>query len=178
MNNLLNQLIYEPWPWYIGGPLIGLFVISLLLIEKKSLGVSSSFDEICQIGSKTKTSTSAWQITFVIGLILGGSIIYLVNDTSYTITISEGAKTKLSTYGVSNFEGYVPSQLFNFESVNIFILSIGGLLIGFGARYAGGCTAGHSIMGIALLAGSSIITTVGFFIGGLASTYLLIPYLF
>lgn len=178
MSEIINQIIYSPWPWYIGGPIIGLFVIALLLIEKKSLGVSSSFEEICQLGKSTIKSASAWQITFVIGLIVGGFVIFFINDTTYTVAISNGAREKLANIGLTDFDGLAPSQLFNFEFQYILLLLGGGFAIGFGARYAGGCTAGHSIMGIAQLAPSSIITTTGFFIGGLISTYFIVPYLF
>ena len=178
MSDLVNQIIFAPWPSYVGGPLIGVFVIAFLWIENKSLGVSSSFDEICSIGSQTKTSNSSWQITFVLGLVLGGALLYLSNDTKYVVALSHGATEKLNSYGITVFSGLVPSELFNFELSNLLFLFGGGFFIGFGARYAGGCTAGHSIMGIALLSIGSIVSTVSFFIGGLISSYFIVPNLF
>jgi uncharacterized membrane protein YedE/YeeE len=180
MNELLNQLIYESWPWYIGGPLIGVFAISVLLLERKSLGVSSSFEQVCAItlphGEKRTTILKdTFQIWFVFGMILGGSILFLSGLTVDSIAISESTKAVLIEQGLTDLSGYAPKELYTFAIPQAIILVVGGFVIGFGSRYAGGCTAGHSIMGIAQLAPSSIISTIGFFVGGLISTYLIVP---
>jgi len=182
MHELLHQLIYESWPWYIGGPLIGIFAISILLLERKALGVSSSFDQFCAVvipaGEKRNfLLKDTWQIWFVFGMVLGGAILYFSGLTTEKIAIAESTTAILTQQGLTDFNGYVPSELYSFAFPQVIILVIGGFVIGFGARYAGGCTAGHSIMGIAQLAPSSIISTIGFFIGGLFSTYLIVPFI-
>ena len=182
MKEIVHNLIYEPWPWYIGGPLIGLFVIALILLEKKQLGISSSNQFICakispiKLDYFNKPEKNRWQFFFVIGLVLGGIIIHQLVPT-YEIAITEGAQSKLSEIGVQSQAGFVPKELYNFQPASIAYLLIGGIFLGFGARYANGCTAGHAIMGISQLAPSSIISTVCFFIGGLLSTYFIIPLL-
>ncbi|MBK9592025.1 MAG: YeeE/YedE family protein [Crocinitomicaceae bacterium] len=180
MNELLNQLIYESWPWYIGGPLIGIFAISVLLLERKALGVSSSFEQFCSVAlpageSRNFILKDTWQIWFVFGMVLGGAVLFLSGLTVDSVAISEGAKSVLTEQGLTDLTGYAPKELYTFAIPQAIILVIGGFVIGFGARYAGGCTAGHSIMGIAQLAPSSIISTIGFFVGGLISTYLIVP---
>lgn len=180
MNELLNQLIYESWPWYIGGPLIGIFAITVLLLERKTLGVSSSFEQFCAVaipaGEKRNfILKDTWQIWFVFGMVLGGFVLYTSGLTVESIAISADTKAVLTEQGLTDLSGYAPKELYTFAFPQAIILVIGGFIIGFGARYAGGCTAGHSIMGIAQLAPSSIISTVGFFVGGLISTYFIVP---
>lgn len=179
----INAILFESWPWYIGGPLIGLFTLSVLLFERKMLGVSSSFEQFCSIALppgdiRNFILKDTWQIWFVFGMIIGGFLLSNIGSITEQINLSSGAIQKLNENGINDFSGYAPSQLFNFQFPEFIILGIGGLLIGFGSRYAGGCTAGHSIMGIAQLAPSSILSTIGFFIGGLISTYFILPYLY
>lgn len=179
----IGRIINEPWPWWVGGPLIGLFVLVLLVVESKQLGISSSYQYICsrmspmQLEYFKDRTKSKWQFFFVIGLVLGGVLIYLLIP-SYQIGISESTIAALSEYGVSEQVGYVPSELFNGSVSSLLILTAGGFLIGFGARYANGCTAGHAIMGVSQLATSSIVATVCFFIGGLIATFFIIPLIF
>ena len=96
------------------------------------------------------------------------------------IVLSQGAIETLSTkMGITDFTGFVPSEIFNWEALGtptgIFILAFGGFLIGFGTRYAGGCTSGHAISGLANLQLASLIAVIGFFIGGLLMTYIILP---
>ena len=152
------ESIFESWPWYVAGPIIGLFVPVFLLVGNKLFGISSSFDHICDlsftknISSKVKFNAEkdGWKIYFVGGVIIGAfvSINFLTLDDVQ----------------------FLPS---NYYSVFGFVkLFIGGLLVGFGTRYAGGCTSGHSITGISLLNSASIKATIAFFVGGLVYTYL------
>lgn len=183
MTELLNKMIYEPWPWWVGGPLIGFFVIALLLLEKKQLGISSSYQYICaklspiDLDYFRQPEKSAWQFWFVIGLVIGGVIIQLTVP-SYHVEISTESLATLDAIGIHKQDGFVPVELYQFSTLSIGILAIGGLLIGFGARYANGCTAGHAIMGCAQASPSSIIATICFFIGGLLATHFIIPFLF
>lgn len=183
MKEILHNLIYEPWPWWIGGPLIGIFVIVLLLIEGKQLGISSSYHYICsklsplELDYFKNPEKSAWQFWFVIGLIIGAVIIQFTVP-SYHIDISSESIKTLSAVGIDEQIGYVPVELYQFSTKGIGILAIGGLLIGFGARYANGCTAGHAIMGCAQASPASLIATICFFIGGLIATHFIVPFLF
>lgn len=177
---MINELLYESWPWYIGGPLIGLTALAILFFERKSLGVSSSFEQVCAValpaGEKRKSIwKDTWQIWFVGGMILGGAILNFGQFSVSEIDITAGTKETLSAQGLTDFSGYVPAELYSFDVPQLAVLVVGGFVIGFGARYAGGCTAGHSISGIAQLAPSSLLTTIGFFAGGLLSTYFVVP---
>jgi uncharacterized membrane protein YedE/YeeE len=183
MKQIVSDIVFNPWPWWVGGPLIGLFVIALLLLERKQLGISSSYQFICAKVSPFKldyfksTKKSQWQFWFVTGMVLGGLLISLLLEEAH-VSVSTSTVETLNGIGVTDLEGYVPSQLYNTSTGSLVILLIGGLFIGFGARYANGCTAGHAIMGCAQLSVSSIIATVCFFIGGIIATYLIIPNLF
>jgi uncharacterized membrane protein YedE/YeeE len=158
MDNLLG-----PWPWYISGPIIGLFVPLLLLVGNKLFGVSSSFDGFCEvIPSKIlrskinfNSNKDGWKLYFVIGIIVGAliSVSFLTSD-----------KVR-----------FLPLDYYTLGG--IIKLFLGGLLVGFGTRYSGGCTSGHSITGISLLNRASIKATIAFFVGGLIYAYL-IQYLF
>lgn len=183
MEAVYKYVIEEPWPWWVGGPLIGLFVIALLALERKQLGISSSYQYICGTISPWKLdyfkdlTKSKWQFYFVVGLTVGGVAISLVNP-AYQIDISERTVQHLSAIGIEKQPGFAPTELYSFSFKSILILLAGGLAIGFGARYAGGCTAGHAIMGCSQLAPASIIATVCFFVGGLIASYLIIPFIF
>jgi uncharacterized protein len=180
MNELINSIIYEPWPWWVGGPLIGVFVIVLLLLERKQLGISSSYDYICgkmapiNLSYFKDSNKSKWQFFFVIGLMAGGTILFYLNP-AYEIAVSEESLATLSSLGIEQQTGFVPKELYNFSTSSTVFLLLGGFSLGFGARYANGCTAGHAIMGVAQFAPSSIIATTCFFIGGLFATHLIIP---
>ncbi len=181
MNSLIHNVVYEPWPWYVGGPLIGIFVVLFLVIQKKQLGISTSFQYICAKVSPFKPSylkdnikEKSWQFWFVIGMIIGGFLIFSLIPP-YEVSISAQTQSNLREIGLSDFNGFVPKDIFNFSIQSILILTFGGIAIGFGARYANGCTAGHAIMGCAQLAPASIISTVFFFVGGLIATYFLTP---
>lgn len=181
--DFINKLISEPWPWYIGGPLIGLTVIALLLTEKKQLGISSSLVYICakvtpfNLNYLKNPEKNAWQFWFVVGLVIGGGLAAVVLP-EYSIDLSDSTSELLVENGIGHNSGYAPDRLFNLDIQNLGILWLGGVLLGFGARYANGCTAGHAIMGMAQLAPSSILATLSFFAGGLVATFFILPYLF
>lgn len=180
---MLEALIFEPWPWYIGGPAIGLFVTLLLLIESKQLGISSSFPFVCSKISPIKfdyfknQDKNAWQFWFTVGLILAGFLVG-IGLPAYEVAISSATTDQLYAIGISPQYGFVPQELFQFSTQSVVLLAIGGLCIGFGARYANGCTAGHAIMGFAQFAPTSITATISFFVGGLIATYFILPYQF
>lgn len=182
--------ILEPWPWYVSGPLIGLMVPILLFIGS-AFGISGNLETICSIAGagkisdyfKVDISPKLPRLFFAVGAILGGFIAgQLLTEEHYAVELSDAAKTTISGYGISDFSGLQPSELFNWDfltsSTGIILLGLGGFLIGFGTRYAGGCTSGHSITGLSSLQWPSLIATIGFFVGGLITTYLILPLLF
>ncbi len=180
------NLITDPWPWYISGPLIGLTVPLLLLIGNKRLGISSSLKHLCAACiPKGKIElfnydwkAQSWNLFFVLGLILGGLTLNILTDLDYQVSIADSTKTDLIEFGVSDFKGLFPKELFYWKPSNIWVLIIGGFFVGFGSRYANGCTSGHAIMGLSLLKPGSLIAVIGFFIGGLIITHLIYPFIY
>ncbi len=183
------EWIKQPWPWYVSGPLIA-FVMLTLTYYGKGFGMSANLRTLCTIGGAGKFSDffkfdwkkELWNLVVAQGAILGGFIahFYLKNDES--IGISEATKKSLTEYGFSNpGEAMVPKEFFSWEAVQdpkiIATLLVAGLLVGFGTRYAGGCTSGHAISGISNLQIASVVAVIGFFIGGLIMVHLIFPFL-
>ncbi len=184
------DIILQPWPWYVAGPIIA-FVMFLMLFFGKNFGFSSNLRTMCTIAGAHKASdffkidwkNQLWNLVFVLGAVIGGFIAsnYLTVDTS--IALNPDTVDALSEIGFQNAGNeYLPPELFSVESITslkgILILVLGGFLVGFGARYAGGCTSGHAISGISNLQIPSLIAVIGFFIGGLAMVHLLFPVIF
>ena len=180
------EIIKEPWPWYIAGPLIGLTVPALLIMGNKSFGISSSLRHICAACVpanvnffKYNWKKEAWNLFFVLGIFFGGMITahFLVNPNE--ITVNPNLKAELAGYGITDYSNLVPEQLMNFESLLTFrgfiMMVVGGFLVGFGTRYAGGCTSGHAIMGLSNLQWPSLVATVCFMIGGFLMANLILP---
>lgn len=181
--------ISQPWPWYIAGPLISLTMF-LLLFYGKSFGVSSTLRTVCAIGGAGKVSdffdfdwkSQMWNIIFVLGMAIGGFIASTWLQQPDPIPLAQDTVEELQELGISNpGEGYLPEEIFSWESLftlrGFILLVIGGFLIGFGTRYAGGCTSGHAISGLSDLQIPSLIAVIGFFIGGLIMTYFLLPFI-
>ncbi len=189
------ELIKGAWHWSISGLLISL-VMLLLIKSGKRFGVSSSFKTICAIGGAGKKidyfdynwRSHYWLLIFILGSIIGGTIGSTLLANSNPVKISPQTVTSLKSLGINapmNIEegrGFLPEEIFSFSnlfSMNGFIIIIlGGFLIGFGTRWAGGCTSGHAISGLSNLQLPSLVAVVGFFIGGLLSTHLILPLLF
>ena len=185
MNYILN-----PWPWYVSGPLISV-VMALLLYYGKTFGMSSNLKTMCTMAGADKFSDffkmnwkeQSWNLVVVVGAIIGGFIAthYLSNDSVSNlnpITIAELEKMGFNKAGSS----LVPAEIYNLEAIVSFkglsLLIIGGLLVGFGTRYADGCTSGHAITGLSSLQKPSLIAVIGFFLGGLIMTNLILPLIF
>lgn len=177
----------QPWPWYVSGPMIALTMVSLLFVGK-SFGVSDTLRTACAIGGGGKVSDffdfdwkkQTWNLIFVLGAIIGGFIASTWLQQADPIPLAQDTVEKLQELGIQNpGEDYLPEEIFSWESLftlrGFVMLVIGGFLIGFGARYAGGCTSGHAISGLSNLQLPSLIAVIGFFIGGLIMTYLLLP---
>ena len=160
----MTEFIMQSWPWWFSGILIGLTVPLLFLLTGKSFGISTSLQEVgamcapCNLDylKNHKWRSGIWTLLFAVGIGIGGLI----------------AVRFLSSQPVE----FLPAS---FNSVGGAIrLMVGGLLIGFGTRYAGGCTSGHSITGIANLNWPSLVATIFFFVGGLAVTWGLSSFIF
>jgi uncharacterized membrane protein YedE/YeeE len=184
------QFILNPWPWYVSGPLIA-FIMALLLYFGKTFGMSSNLSTMCSMAGAGKFSDffnvnwkdKLWNLTVVLGSIIGGFIAvqFLSNDSGTNLnptTIGELEKMGFNNPGKS----LVPNELFGLENLNspstLLLLVVGGLLVGFGTRYAAGCTSGHAISGLSSLQKPSLIAVIGFFIGGLVMANFLLPIIF
>lgn len=182
--------IFEPWPWYVAGPMIAL-IMFLLIMVGKNFGMSSNLRTMCTIcGAGNKTDffkfdwkAQRWNLTVVVGAIIGGFIAshFLSIDTA--VAINPDTIGDLQTMGFDSAgKAYMPTELFDTIALTDFkslsILAIGGLLVGFGTRYAGGCTSGHAISGLSDLQLPSLIAVIGFFIGGLVMIHFIFPAIF
>lgn len=180
------EIIKEPWPWYVAGPLIGLTVPALLILGNKSFGISSSLRHICAACIPANISffkydwkKERWNLLFVFGIFLGGIIASQWMMNPEEITVSPSLKAELAAYGINDYRHLVPIQLMNFTSLftlrGFFIMGIGGFLVGFGTRYAGGCTSGHAIMGLSNLQWPSLVATISFMAGGFLMANVILP---
>jgi uncharacterized membrane protein YedE/YeeE len=148
----------QPWPWWFSGILIGLTVPLLYFLTGQGFGISTSFQQIgamCSPASKLSylkdfdRRKGMWTLMFATGIAIGG---YVANQF-------------LSATPVE----FLPESFMNVGGgIKLFV---GGILIGFGTRYAGGCTSGHAITGIANLNWPSLVATIFFFVGGLGVTW-------
>jgi uncharacterized membrane protein YedE/YeeE len=184
------KLIYEPWPWYIAGPMIALIMLLLIMVGK-NFGMSSNLRTLCTLcGAGNKTAffkfdwkSQKWNLVVVLGAIIGGFIgaHFLSNDTA--VMLNPETISDLKAFGFESAgTAYLPTEMFATSALlsikNVVLLTFGGLFVGFGARYAGGCTSGHAISGLSNLQLPSLIAVIGFFIGGLTMIHLIFPLLF
>ncbi|NNL16753.1 MAG: YeeE/YedE family protein [Flavobacteriaceae bacterium] len=182
--------ILNPWPWYVAGPLIALCMYLMFYFGKK-FGVSSNLETLCSVAGAGKVvdffkfdwRAKQWNLNFVAGLIIGGFIAsqWLAPDQS--VALNPDVVQNLSEIGIQNAGAqYLPDEIYSLDallSLKGFLILLGaGLLVGFGARYSGGCTSGHGIVGLSNLFTESFIAVAGFFIGGLIMTWLILPYIF
>ncbi|MGB3590356.1 MAG: YeeE/YedE thiosulfate transporter family protein [Nonlabens sp.] len=184
------EFISRPWPWYVAGPLIALTMFVLLFLGKQ-FGMSSNLRTACSIMGAGKAAdffkfdwkAQRWNLTVVLGAIIGGFIAstYMNNDG---VQINPDTAQHLSQdYNIKSAgESYLPPELFSTDNLTdpfvMGLLLAGGFLVGFGARYAGGCTSGHAISGLSNLQLPSLIAVIGFFIGGLVMVHFIYPLLF
>ncbi len=182
--------IFEPWPWYIAGPMIAL-IMFLLIMVGKNFGMSSNLRTLCTLcGADKKVDffkfdwkAQRWNLIVVLGAIIGGYIGANFLSTDAVVAIHPDTITHLNTLGFESAgTTYMPTELFDMAAFtnpkSLVILIVGGFLVGFGARYAGGCTSGHAISGLSNLQLPSLIAVIGFFIGGLAMIHFIFPLIF
>lgn len=182
------ELIRKPWPWYVAGPLIGLMVPSLLVLGNRSLGISSSLRHLCAACMPSKIpffeydwKKESWNLLYVLGVFFGGILSYFFFKDGNSIAVHPKLVEELAGYGVTDFGGLIPSDLFSWGSLGtlrgVILMGVGGFLVGFGTRYAGGCTSGHSIMGLATLQWPSFVATVSFMAGGFIMANIILPFI-
>ena len=180
------RFLTEPWPWYVAGPIIGIFVPLLLLLGNRMFGISSNLRHLCaacvpgnvEYFSYDWRREGAWNLTFVLGVLVGGLLAgqFLTQGTP---KLSSAAIESFRALGIHDVTGLVPPELFSWRALatwaGFVLIVVGGFLVGFGTAYAGGCTSGHAISGLADLQLPSLIAVIGFFAGGLISTWLILP---
>ena len=187
----MMDMLQEPWPWYVAGPLIGLMVPVLLLIGGKPFGISSNLRHLCAATVPSGIPLfdydwrreGGWNLLFVLGIADGGpgrgraAPAARIHGRDLTAT-----QRDLHALGLHDLSGLVPRELFGWPALTSgrgwLTLGLGGLLVGFGSRWAGGCTSGHAISGLATFQVPSLIAVVGFFTGGLLMTHVIMPSLF
>ncbi len=183
------QSILQPWPWYVAGPLIGA-TLSILLFSGKTFGMSSNMRTLCAMcGAQSKSKffdidwrSQRWNLVVVLGAAVGGAIAVIFLNGDSPVAINPTVAAELQSYGLASAgKAYLPAELFGSQAwsnpLALVVLALGGFLVGFGARWAAGCTSGHAITGLSNLQLPSLIAVVGFFIGGLVATYFILPYL-
>ncbi len=181
------EVLTSPWPWYVTGPLIGLTVPIVYLYAGRKWGVSSTFRDVCaatlpaglEYFRYSWREKGGWRLTMAAGLVVGGFIAAVSGPE--TVAISEATRGDLFALGLTDLSGLVPREIFSWASLGtlpgLVMIVGGGFLVGFGTRYAGGCTSGHAISGLSAFRVTSLVAVIGFFIGGLVSTHLILPLL-
>ena len=181
------EVIFQTWPWYFSGFIIGMIMMSLIYFGK-TFGMSSNLRSLCSIAGLGKRvsffdfdwKAQRWNLVVVLGAMIGGFVaVHYMSDPS-NVSINTETIKQLSEMGIDAPNGkLMPEALFGTQILQspkiIFILLIGGLLIGFGSRYAGGCTSGHAIQGLSNLQIPSLKAVIGFFVGGLIMVHFLLP---
>ncbi|MEZ4810137.1 MAG: YeeE/YedE thiosulfate transporter family protein [Allomuricauda sp.] len=183
-------MLYQPWPWYVSGPLIAL-VMAVLILMGKRFGMSSNLDTLCSIGGagkladyfKIDVKSKRWNLLVTAGAIVGGFIAAHLLSPNDAVDISQATVENLRELGFESAgKAYLPTELFGMEALaqpkTWIILLVAGFLVGFGTRYAGGCTSGHAISGLSNLQRPSLIAVLGFFAGGLIMVHVLFPLIF
>lgn len=183
------ELIRQPWPWYCSGFMIVLIMLTLVFWGK-SFGFSSNLRTICSMAGAGKRNSffnfdwkaQRWNLLFLLGAIIGGwlSANFLSNPAD--LNLSAATIKDLKALGFNFKGGLNPEELFSVAALSDpkvwLLLLTGGAMVGFGARYAGGCTSGHAISGLSNLQLPSLLAVVGFFTGGLIMTWLIMPLIF
>ncbi|MBX3252914.1 MAG: YeeE/YedE family protein [Chitinophagaceae bacterium] len=184
----MTEFLARPWPWYIAGPLIGLTVPALLILGNKHFGISANLRHACAACFpanipffKYDYKKEIWNLFFVAGIFLGGVITaWLLSDPG-PVVVDPRLVKELQGYGINDYSNMVPVQLYSWENLlsvkGVIMLIGGGFLVGFGSRYAGGCTSGHAIMGLSTLQWPSLLATLCFMTGGFIMANLILPFI-
>ncbi|MBC2838111.1 YeeE/YedE family protein [Robiginitalea sp. SC105] len=184
------EWIYEPWPWYVSGAAIALVMLVLLLVGK-NFGMSSNLRTLCTMCGADRSSeffrfdwaAQKWNLLVMLGAVIGGFIAANFLTADAAVQINPDTVAELQSLGFESAGGaYLPDELYSMEQFtnpkSLILLALGGLMVGFGARYAGGCTSGHAISGLSNLQWPSLLAVIGFFAGGMLMIYFLFPLIF
>lgn len=182
------EILRQPWPWYVAGAIVGLTVPVLLLLGNKHFGISANLRHACAACLpanikffKYDWKKEIWNFFFVGGILIGAFLATQFLSTADPVQVAPSLVAELKEYGITDNTRLLPRELFSFESLftlrGLVMLIGGGFLVGFGARYAGGCTSGHSIMGISDLQVPSMIATASFMAGGFLMANVLLPFI-
>lgn len=178
----------QPWSWYVAGGLIGLIVPALLLLGNKRFGISSNLRHACAACFpsnieffKYNWKKEIWNFFFVGGIIIGAILATVFLADPSPIQVAPTLVDELKDYGITNYSNQLPPEIFSFEGLftlrGCILLAGGGFMVGFGTRYAGGCTSGHSIMGLSNLQVPSLIATASFMAGGILMANIILPFI-
>jgi len=184
--DIILDAVRGPWAWYVAGPLIGLTVPLLLFLGNKRFGLSSNLRHMCAITPSKNPffrydwrREGGWNLLVFAGIVAGGFLAGILLANPAPVQVAESTTAALAQAGLSVDGRFAPAALFSWSSLftlpGFIVMVLGGFLIGFGARWAGGCTSGHAIMGLSELQWPSLLAVAGFFVGGLLATHLLLP---
>ena len=184
--NAIVEWISQPWPWYVAGPIIGLMVPLHLILLNRTFGISSSFRHVCAACIpnnldflKYDWKSESWNLVFAGGVLIGAFLAATFFSTDAPIALSEAAVARMGEMGIRDLSGQHPAELFSWSFIGnwrtLLLVLGGGFLVGFGTRYAGGCTSGHAIMGLSHFQLPSFVAVLGFFTGGLIMSWLVLP---
>ncbi|MBS1486171.1 MAG: YeeE/YedE family protein [Bacteroidetes bacterium] len=182
------ELLYKPWPWYLAGTVIGLTIPLLLWMDNKRLGISSTLRHICAACApgtiplfQYNWKKEIWSLFFVGGLIGGGLIGGWIFANPEPVAVSASTSAYFSSLGIVQNNQLMPTEFFNWHTLfslkGFLLMVVGGFLVGFGTRYAQGCTSGHGILGLSALQWPSLLATASFFLGGILFSRFVLPYI-
>jgi len=188
ITNRMLQTLSQPWPWYVAGPLIGLAVPVLLLLGNKHFGISANLRHLCAACLPAKIpffqyewKKESWNLFFAAGIIAGAWLASILLHNPQPIQVHPALVKEMNSYNVHDYNHLLPADLFSFANLltarGFILIVIGGFLVGFGTRYAGGCTSGHAIMGLANLQGPSLVATCCFMAGGFITANWILPFI-
>lgn len=138
----MSSVLPEQLPWWVAGPGIGLCVVALYALANVKLGVSGGWLQLLNLTTGERVS-EPWRLWFLGGMV-GGALLAGLGGTA-----------RVSGYGLLSDALPVPAL--------VPVLLVSGLLIGYGARWAGGCTSGHGIAGCSAGSPESLAATATFF---------------
>jgi len=184
------NFLFHTWHWAISGFIIGIIMLTLNYFGKV-FGMSSNLRSLCTIAGADKCAdffkfdwkAQKWNLIVLFGAIIGGFMAANFMNHPTNVAINPKTVEQLKNMGINPPNGKLePIEIFGnqaFQSPKmLFILLFGGILIGFGSRYAGGCTSGHAIAGLSNLQRQSLKAVIGFFVGGLIMSHLILPLIF
>ncbi|MDX2048998.1 MAG: YeeE/YedE thiosulfate transporter family protein [Chitinophagaceae bacterium] len=180
------EVLKQPWPWWVSGPLIGLMVPVLLLLGNKVFGLSSSLRHICAACFPANISffkydwkKESWNLFFAAGILVGSFLAWNWLSDYRQLNINPKLLNDLNNYGVSDHSNLIPTEIINWNSLltfkGIIMVVMGGFLIGFGTRYGEGCTSGHAISGLSNLQWPSLVATMCFMGAGFLTANFILP---